>query len=123
MPLGSLNNPVHRLSKTSPTPCLSRLCTLVTVPCNVVHKEAWVYAEGVPLGDPCTLYYDAKRGSLPQGAKPVFKAGLNRWESIQLADMSKAEAAPSGNSEWWSVDITIPKVSFQKTRARCSEVN
>ena len=58
------------------------------------------------------MYYNTKRSSLPQGAKPVFKAGLNRWESIQLADMQKAEATPTGNdSEWWSVDITIPKVS------------
>lgn len=58
------------------------------------------------------MYYNTKQSSLPQGAKPVFKAGLNRWESIQLADMQKAEATPTGNdSEWWFVDITIPKVS------------
>ena len=66
------------------------------------------------------MYYNTKRGSLPQGAKPVFKAGLNRWESIQLADMQRAEAAPAGDSEWWSVDITIPKVIHASLSATSS---
>lgn len=68
------------------------------------------FAAGVTVGEPCTLYYDRSRGSLPQNAKPVFKAGLNRWESLQLEEMHRAEGTPAGDSEWWSVDISIPKV-------------
>ena len=90
--------------------CIGSVLNQTDVSFVAIHLSL-VSAEGVPLGEPCTLYYDTKRGSLPQGARPVFKAGLNRWETIQLADMQKADAAPAGSSDWWSVDITIPKVN------------
>ena len=70
-------------------------------------------AEGVTVGETSTLYYDRSKGALPSTSKLVFKAGLNRWESIQLVDMAQAEGfqqSGSGASEWWSVDIMIPQV-------------
>lgn len=65
------------------------------------------------MGQTSTLYYDRSKGALPATSKLVFKAGLNRWESIQLVDMVRAEGfgqAGNGPSEWWSVDITPPQV-------------
>lgn len=68
-------------------------------------------AEGVTVGETCTLYYDRSKGALPSTSKLVFKAGLNRWETIQLVDMARAEGFnQGGGSEWWSVDITLPQV-------------
>ncbi len=68
-------------------------------------------AEGVTVGQASTLYYDRLKGALPSSSKLIFKAGLNRWESIQLVDMGRAEGLLQANgSEWWSVDITMPKV-------------
>ena len=63
------------------------------------------------MGETSTLYYDRSKGALPTTTKLVFKAGLNRWESIQLVDMARAEGFQQGTgSEWWSVDITPPQV-------------
>lgn len=68
-------------------------------------------AEGVTVGETCTLYYDRSKGTLPSTSKLVFKAGLNRWETIQLVDMAREEGFnQGGGSEWWSVDITLPQV-------------
>ncbi|KAL3139315.1 hypothetical protein ABBQ38_003653 [Trebouxia sp. C0009 RCD-2024] len=70
--------------------------------------------EGVTVGETCTLYYDRSKGALPSTSKLVFKAGLNRWETIQLVDMARAEGFnQGGGSEWWSVDITLPQDTFQ----------
>ena len=65
------------------------------------------------MGETSTLYYDRSKGALPATSKLVFKAGLNRWESIQLVDMARAEGfqqAGGSASDWWSVDITLPQV-------------
>ena len=70
-------------------------------------------AEGVTVGETSTLYYDRSKSALPSTSKLVFKAGLNRWESIQLVDMVRAEGfQQSGGSasEWWSVDFTLSQV-------------
>ncbi|KAL0019255.1 hypothetical protein WJX77_003507, partial [Trebouxia sp. C0004] len=70
--------------------------------------------EGVTVGETSTLYYDRLKGALPATSKLVFKAGLNRWESIQLKDLCRAEGLnPADGSEWWSVDIQVPKDTFQ----------
>lgn len=70
--------------------------------------------EGVTLGETSTLYYDRLKGALPATSKLIFKAGLNRWESIQLKDLGRAEGlTPADGSEWWSVDIQMPKDTFQ----------
>ena len=75
----------------------------------------WVAAEGVTVGESSTMYYDCSKGSLPATSKLVFKAGLNRWESIQLVDMAKAEGfTQAAGSDWWSVDISIPQVRRPK---------
>jgi len=67
-------------------------------------------AEGVTVGETSTLYYDRLKGALPATSKLIFKAGLNRWESIQLKDLARAEGLnPADGSEWWSVDIQMPK--------------
>jgi len=67
-------------------------------------------AEGVTVGETSTLYYDRLKGALPATSKLIFKAGLNRWESIQLKDLARAEGPnPADGSEWWSVDIQMPK--------------
>lgn len=64
------------------------------------------------MGKTCTLYYDRLKGALPTTSKLVFKAGLNRWETIQLVDMGRAEGLlQAKDAEWWSVDITLPKVT------------
>ena len=73
--------------------------------------------EGVTVGETSTLYYDRSKGQLPGSSKLVFKAGLNRWESIQLVDMHRAEEEGKGlprssGADWWSVDITMPKVPY-----------
>ena len=76
-----------------------------------------VHAEGVTVGETSTLYYDRSKGSLPNTSKLIFKAGLNRWETIQLVDMhradgKRAEGLPQGNgADWWSVDVTMPEVT------------
>ena len=65
------------------------------------------------VGETSTLYYDRSKSALPSTSKLVFKAGLNRWESIQLVDMARADGfQQSGGSasEWWSVDFTLPQV-------------
>ena len=65
------------------------------------------------MGETSTLYYDRSKGTLPTTSKLVFKAGLNRWESIQLVDMGRAEGFQQSDgsaSEWWCVDITLPQV-------------
>lgn len=70
-------------------------------------------AEGVTVGETSTLYYDRSKSALPSTSELVFKAGLNRWESIQLVDMARADGfQQSGGSasEWWSVDFTLPQV-------------
>lgn len=68
------------------------------------------------VGETSTLYYDRSKSALPSTQKLVFKAGLNRWESIQLVDMGRAEGLKqAAASEWWSVDITMPKVSCSTT--------
>jgi len=72
--------------------------------------SACASAEGVTVGETSTLYYDRLKGALPSTSKLIFKAGLNRWESIQLKDMGRAEGLnPADGSEWWSVDIQMPK--------------
>ena len=57
---------------------------------------ACLSAEGVTVGDTSTLYYDRSKGQLPSSSKLVFKAGLNRWESIQLVEMHRAEEVGKG---------------------------
>lgn len=79
--------------------------------CLAALKCSCTCAEGVTVGQTCTLYYDRSKGTLPSTSKLVFKAGLNRWETIQLVDMARAEGFKQGaGSEWWSVDITLPQV-------------
>ena len=46
-----------------------------------MHQMTHLYRclqAGIPSGGSGTLYYNAASGSLPQGAAPTLKAGLNR---------------------------------------------
>jgi len=75
-----------------------------------LKSDLFFCAEGVTVGQTSTLYYDRLKGALPSTSKLIFKAGLNRWESIQLKDLGRAEGLnPADGSEWWSVDIQMPK--------------
>ena len=75
-----------------------------------LKSDLFFCEEGVKVGQNGTLYYDRLKGALPSTSKLIFKAGLNRWESIQLKDLVRAEGLnPADGSEWWSVDIQMPK--------------
>ena len=56
------------------------------------------------------MYYDRRRGPLPEGARPALKAGLNAWESVVLLTMTRAEGLEQAQGEWWSADVELPKV-------------
>ena len=69
-----------------------------------------VAADGCAVGQTATVYYDRRRGPLPEGARPAIKAGLNAWESLALLNMTRAEGLEQAQGEWWGVDIELPKV-------------
>lgn len=88
---------------------LGKIARQVEFP-EVPHMWPFVAADGCAVGETATVYYDRRRGPLPEGARPALKAGLNAWESLVLLDMTGAEGLEQAQGEWWAVDVELPKV-------------
>ena len=88
---------------------LGKIARQVEVP-DVPHMWPFVSADGCAVGEIATVYYDRRRGPLPEGARPALKAGLNAWESLVLLDMTRAQGLEQAQGEWWAVDVELPKV-------------
>ncbi|CAL8472333.1 g11876 [Coccomyxa elongata] len=69
--------------------------------------------DGIPVGISGTLYYNSA-GTLPSGARPALKAGIDRWERMLMLDMEPAqELRGLPGVEWWRLELELPEDTFQ----------
>ena len=65
--------------------------------------------QGIPSGDTGTLYYNTTVSPLPFGARPRLKAGINKWQDIQVgARCTQYVLAPSKvNAQSFTIILKI----------------
>eukprot|EP00879_Flechtneria_rotunda_P007886 GHRR01008263.1.p1 GENE.GHRR01008263.1~~GHRR01008263.1.p1 ORF type:complete len:1096 (+),score=490.52 GHRR01008263.1:107-3289(+) len=75
----------------------------------------WWPPEGLPVGTTARVYYNRCGGPLPSNAQLVLKAGLNKWEEINLYKLSRCAALLNSpqRQEWWEAEFELPAGLFK----------